>query len=191
MTHENCKPNCKDPALSDEERREREITCSKCGKDVIWNYALTRRNCGYDHNARICDDCSDTEAIIDMRQSMTSQMLEWEYSFQLMCGGNADKHGPHEFNKFMIMRKVMGKMDPPLWQVHLIVMQKTFPNLNEEKWLEAFKPHYEELETKMTEVLVKKVLLNVPKKSKVSRKYIIEKIEDVAREKKRKALNND
>jgi len=101
------------------------ILCPKCDNQVIWNFAITRRPCGYEENSKICDDCAKREAFVDMSDDITKTgLLHHEYSyFQLSCG-NAEKSGDQRFQEFLDFRKRVGKHDPTPKEIDSIILKK-------------------------------------------------------------------
>ena len=104
------------------------ITCSRCHKQVVWNFATSRRNVGYPENGKICDHCENMEAFVDMSNCLFDEAIHWEYSFHQLCCGNKDQDGHEEFEKFLAFRKHIGKNDPPYWEIKKKILLKMFPS---------------------------------------------------------------
>lgn len=122
--------------------------CPKCDKDVTGYPALTRRKAGYKENANICSDCGTHEAFVDMASDITENeaMLHWEFKYHQLCCGNATQNGHDEFHKFLGLRKRLGKKDPPLWEIELLIWKKMFRNVDENVFINRSKSRYDEIE---------------------------------------------
>ena len=103
------------------------ILCPKCHETTPYNFCITRRPSGYEDNARICDDCGQREAFVDMSDNIVETgLLHHEYSYFQLCCGNADKTGDERFQEFLEFRKKVGKHDPTPKEISAIIMKKMF-----------------------------------------------------------------
>ena len=77
------------------------IHCHKCKSDQVWNFATTRRPAN-DSASKICDQCANHEAYLDICDNIVeSGLLHREYSFFQMCCGGKGKTGHERFEEFL------------------------------------------------------------------------------------------
>ena len=131
--------------MSEQENPDSVWHCPHCNQDVTGFHALSRRNVGYAENAKICSNCGELEAMVDMADDITP-MIHWEFSFHQLCCGNATQDGHEEFHKFLAFRKKIGKHDPSLSEIEWMIFSKMFSTANRKVWLEKSKPRYDKIE---------------------------------------------
>jgi len=106
------------------------IYCHKCKSDQVWNFATTRRP-ALESCSKICDQCSDHEAFLDMSDNIVeSGLLHREYSFFQLCCGGKGKDGHEKFQEFLDFRKKVGKHDPTPKEIDSIILKKMFGDLS-------------------------------------------------------------
>tara|TARA_R110002020_G_scaffold183812_3_gene380268 strand:- start:3490 stop:3849 length:360 start_codon:yes stop_codon:yes gene_type:complete len=98
--------------------------CPKCHKNLIWNFATTRRPAKHGYNA-ICDQCEKYEALVDYMDNIAdTDLLFHEHIFFQMCCADGDKSGDQRFEEFLEYRKKIGKHDPTLENIHKLIFAK-------------------------------------------------------------------
>ena len=105
-------------------KQKEKFECPKCNEDSIWNFATSRRPAkhGYD---KICDQCSEYEAFLDMSDNITdTDLLFHEPIFFQMCCADSVKSGDERFEEFLEYRKKIGKHDPTLENIHKLIFAK-------------------------------------------------------------------
>ena len=102
----------------------KKFECPKCHENSIWNFATSRRPAKHGYN-KICDQCSEYEALIDYSDNIAdTDLLFHEHMFFQMCCADNIKSGDQRFEEFLEFRKKIGKHDPTLEQIDKLIFAK-------------------------------------------------------------------